>query len=253
MIVKILGSGTSGGVPMIGCQCEVCTSNDHRDKRLRSSILIQSAEYNFAIDAGPDFRQQMLREQINQLEAIIFTHQHRDHTAGLDDIRAFNFFQQKPMDLYLSQMVEQSIRKEYHYIFDGPWYPGLPEIKFFNIQNSPFYIKDVKFTPIEVMHHQLPVFGFRIRNFTYITDANFISEEEKAKILGSKVLIINALRMSKHLSHFSLEEALALIDEIKPEMAYLTHISHQMGKHSVIESTLPPNVRLAFDGLSIEI
>ncbi len=253
MIVKILGSGTSGGVPMIGCKCEVCTSVDTRDKRLRSSILIQSPEHNFAIDAGPDFRQQMLREQIDHLEAIIFTHQHRDHTAGLDDIRAFNFFQQKPMDLYLTAQVEKSIRKEYHYVFDGAWYPGLPEMRFMNIQNMPFYIQDVKFTPIEVMHHQLPVFGYRVRNFSYITDANYINDVEKEKMKGTKVLIINALRQTKHLSHFNLEEALAIIAEVKPEMAYLTHMSHQMGKHADIEASLPPNVKLAFDGLTFEI
>lgn len=253
MIVKILGSGTSGGVPMIGCSCEVCASSDPRNKRLRSSILIQAPQHNFVIDAGPDFRQQMLREKVNQLDAIIFTHQHRDHTAGLDDIRAYNFFQKKPMDLYLTQPVEQSIRKEYHYVFDNAWYPGLPEINFFNINNSPFYIHDTKFIPIEVMHYQLPVLGFRIRNFTYITDANFISEAEKKKIIGSKVLVINALRKTKHLSHFSLDEALTIIDELKPEQAYLTHISHQMGLHAEIEAQLPPNVKLAYDGLSFEI
>jgi len=253
VIVKILGSGTSGGVPIIGCKCEVCTSVDARDKRLRSSILIQSPEHSFVMDAGPDFRQQMLREKVDRLDAIIFTHQHRDHTAGLDDIRAFNFFQKKPMDLYLTHEVEASIRKEYHYIFDGEWYPGLPEIRFFNIQNTQFYIKDVKFTPIEVMHYQLRVLGFRIRNFTYITDANYISDEEKKKILGSKILVINALRQTKHLSHFNLDEALAVIAEVKPEVAYITHLSHQMGKHTNIESKLPENVKLAYDGLSILI
>ena len=158
MIIRVLGSGTSGGIPMIGCKCPVCASSDSRDKRLRSSILIQTPDYNYVIDAGPDFRQQMLRESIDKLEAIIFTHSHRDHTAGLDDIRAFNFFQQKPMDLYLTEAVEASLKKEYHYIFDGGWYPGLPEIRFFNIQNRPFYINETKFQPVEVLHHKMPVF-----------------------------------------------------------------------------------------------
>lgn len=253
MIIRVLGSGTSGGIPMIGCKCPVCTSTDTHDKRLRSSILVQTAEHNYVIDAGPDFRQQMLRESIDKLEAIIFTHSHRDHTAGLDDIRAFNFFQQKPMDLYLTEAVEASLRKEYHYIFDGGWYPGLPEIRFFNIQNRPFYINETKFQPVEVLHHKMPVFGYRINNFCYITDANAISQEEKLKLLGCKVLIINALRKETHLSHFNLEQALAIIDEVKPETAYLTHISHQMGLHAEIEAGLPSNVHLAYDGLSIDL
>jgi phosphoribosyl 1,2-cyclic phosphate phosphodiesterase len=253
LIIRVLGSGTSGGIPMIGCNCPVCASTDSRDKRLRSSILIETPEFNYAIDAGPDFRQQMLRENVKKLEAIVFTHPHRDHTAGLDDIRAFNFFQKKPMDLYLTEAVEVSLKKEYHYIFEGGWYPGLPEIRFFNISNRPFYINETKFIPIEVQHYKMPVFGYRINNFTYITDANAISQEEKQKIIGTKVLIINALRQEPHISHFSLQEALQIIDEVKPEMAYLTHISHQMGLHAEVEAGLPANVRLAYDGLAIEV
>lgn len=253
MIIRVLGSGTSGGIPMIGCTCKVCSSNDPRDKRLRSSILIQISGCNYAIDAGPDFRQQMLREQISQLDAIIFTHPHRDHTAGLDDVRAFNFFQKKPMDLYLTEAVEASIRKEYHYVFDGGWYPGLPELRFFNITNRPFYIGETKFQPVEVMHHKMAVFGYRIQNFCYITDANYISDIEKEKLKNVKVLIINALRKETHMSHFNLTEALALIDEVKPEMAFLTHISHQMGLHADISQELPHNVQLAYDGLKIEL
>lgn len=253
MIVTILGSGTSGGVPMIGCTCAVCRSNDPRDKRLRSSILISVNGKHIVIDAGPDFRQQMLREQVSSLDAIVFTHQHRDHTAGLDDIRAYNYFMGKPMDIYLTEEVEASIRKEYHYVFEHGGYPGLPQMRLLNIKNSPFYIDEVKFIPIEVMHYNLKVFGFRINNFTYITDANAISETELEKVKGSKVLIINALRREKHISHFSLEEALELIDRIQPEQAWLTHISHQMGTHEAVSEQLPPNVYLAWDGLQLEL
>lgn len=253
MIVTILGSGTSGGVPMIGCTCAVCRSNDPRDKRLRSSILISVNGKHIVIDAGPDFRQQMLREQVSSLDAIVFTHQHRDHTAGLDDIRAYNYFMGKPMDIYLTEEVEASIRKEYHYVFEHGGYPGLPQMRLLNIKNSPFYIDEVKFIPIEVMHYNLKVFGFRINNFTYITDANAISETELEKVKGSKVLIINALRREKHISHFSLEEALELIDRIQPEQAWLTHISHQMGTHEAVSEQLPSNVYLAWDGLQLEL
>ncbi len=253
MTITILGSGTSGGVPMIGCSCAVCRSADPRDKRLRASVLIEVNNNHFVIDAGPDFRQQMLRENVNRLDAIIFTHAHRDHTAGLDDIRAFNYFQQKPMDIYCTGEVEASLRKEYHYVFDGQWYPGLPQMQFFPISNRPFFIGEVKFLPIEVMHYKMPVFGYRINNFTYITDANFISPEEIEKMRGSEVLVINALRQEKHISHFTLEEALAVIEEVKPAVAYLTHMSHQMGKHAEIELDLPANVHLAWDGLRIMV
>lgn len=252
MIVTILGSGTSGGVPMIGCTCAVCRSNDPRDKRLRSSILIQVNGRHLVIDAGPDFRQQMLRAQVATLDAIVFTHQHRDHTAGLDDIRAYNYFMQKPMDIYLTQEVEASIRKEYHYVFDHDGYPGLPQMRLLTIHNTPFYIDEVKITPIEVMHYHLKVFGFRINHFTYITDANFISDAELEKVKGTKILVLNALRKEKHISHFSLSEALELIERIQPEQAWLTHISHQMGLHEEVSQTLPPNVHLAWDGLTLE-
>lgn len=252
MIVTILGSGTSGGIPMIGCPCPVCRSTDSRDKRLRTSIHISINGKSFVIDAGPDFRQQMLRESISRLDAIIFTHQHRDHTAGLDDIRAYNYFQAKPMDIYLSSEVEASLKKEYHYVFEGGGYPGLPEMRLFRIENRPFYIDEVKITPIEVMHYKLPVFGFRVNNFTYITDANAISEQEIEKIKGSEVLIINALRKERHISHFSLEEALDMIRKINPQKAYLIHMSHQMGLHAEVSMELPENVELAYDGLRIE-
>lgn len=253
MIITILGSGTSGGVPMIGCNCEVCSSKDPRDNRLRASILLQINNKNFVFDSGPDFRQQMLREKINTLDAIIFTHAHRDHTAGLDDVRAYNYFQQKEIDVYANSETEASLRKEYYYVFSDKWYPGLPKVNFCSIDKTPFSIENVLFTPIEVMHYKMKVFGYRINDFTYITDANFIAEEEKAKIKGSKILILNALRKEKHISHFNLEEALQLIAELKPEKTYLTHLSHQMGKHVNVEKELPPGVFIAFDGLKIEI
>ena len=253
MIVTILGSGTSGGVPMIGCTCAVCRSSDPRDKRLRSSILIQVSGKQIVIDAGPDFRQQMLREQVSKLDAIVFTHQHRDHTAGLDDIRAYNYFMGKPMDIYLTEEVETSLRKEYHYVFEHDGYPGLPQMRLLTIKNTPFYIEDVRISPIEVMHYNLKVFGFRVNNFTYITDANFISEPELEKVKGSKILVLNALRKEQHISHYSLDETLELIDRIRPEQAWLTHISHQMGLHEEVSKTLPPNVFLAWDGLKLEL
>lgn len=238
---------------MIGCHCEVCSSSDSRDKRLRTSILLQINNKNFVFDAGPDFRQQMLREKVVTLEAIIFTHPHRDHTAGLDDVRAYNHFQQKAMDIYVTAETENSLRKEYHYVFNDVWYPGLPKINFCSITNTPFNISEITFIPIEVMHYKMKVFGYRIEDFTYITDANFISNEEKSKIFGSKVLILNALRKEKHISHFNLEEALQLIAEIKPEKAYLTHLSHQMGKHAEVSKELPENVFIAYDGQQIEL
>lgn len=253
MIVTILGSGTSGGIPMIGCTCPVCLSDDLRDKRLRSSILIHTHGKYFVIDAGPDFRQQMLRERVHQLDAIVFTHQHRDHTAGLDDIRAYNFFQGNPMDIYASAEVEASLRKEYHYVFEHGSYPGLPEMRLFNITNTPFYIDAVRFTPVEVKHYHLSVFGFRVNNFTYITDANHIPDAELDKIVGTDILIINALRKERHISHFSLDEALDMIGRIRPRKAYLTHISHQMGRHADVSLQLPDNVELAYDGLQIEL
>ncbi len=253
MIVTILGSGTSGGIPMIGCPCAVCQSTDARDKRLRSSILIQVNGKNFVIDAGPDFRQQMLNTGLKELHAIVFTHQHRDHTAGLDDIRAFNYFMQRPMDIYLTPEVEASIRKEYHYVFEHGTYPGLPEMRLFPISKSPFFIEEVRFTPVEVLHYHMQVLGFRINHFTYITDANFISDEELAKVKGTKVLVINALRKDKHISHFSLREALDVVEKVQPEQAWLTHISHQMGLHAAVEAELPPNVHLAYDGLQISL
>lgn len=251
--VTFLGTGTSQGVPLISCTCEVCLSENPKDKRLRTSIMVVTQGKTFVIDTGPDFRQQMLRENVTALDAVIFTHEHKDHTAGLDDVRAFNFKLKKSMDVYASDNVEEALRREFRYIFDGTSYPGIPRIKLHHIENKPFEIAGVKFTPIEVLHYKLPVLGFRIGDFTYITDASVISEKEKEKIRGSKVLVLNALRKEEHISHFTLDEAVGLFEELKPETGYIIHISHQLGKHENVEKALPNNIRLSYDGLKLNI
>jgi phosphoribosyl 1,2-cyclic phosphate phosphodiesterase len=253
MKVTFLGTGTSQGVPVIACKCDVCLSVDERDKRLRSSVLIEIDGFNFVIDSGPDFRQQMLRENVEKLDAIIFTHEHKDHIAGLDDIRAFNYFQKKTMDVYAEKRVEEALRMEFSYVFAKEKYPGIPEMLVHNIENKTFKLNNFEVIPIRAMHAKLPVLGFRIADFTYLTDANFISEEEKQKILGTNVLVIDALRHRKHLSHFNLEEALLMIEELKPQKAYLTHVSHMLGKYVDVQKTLPENVFLAYDGLKLEM
>ena len=255
MKVTFNGTGTSQGVPVIGCQCEVCISKDNKDNRLRSSITIQYKDTSVVIDAGPDFRQQMLRAKINKLDAIVFTHEHKDHVAGLDDVRAYNFITKKPINIYCTNNVFKALKREYHYIFDPAFqYPGIPKIIRNKIDSSKdFIVKNLKITPINVLHYKLPVLGFRVDDFCYITDASFIIEKEKSKLKNLKVLVLNALRKEKHISHFNLEEALALIKELKPKKAYLTHISHLMGKHSEVSDTLPENVEIAYDNLSIKI
>lgn len=251
--ITFLGTGTSQGVPVIGCDCDTCKSNDFRDKRLRTSVLIELEEKVFVIDTGPDFRQQMLRENVKDLTAILFTHEHKDHIAGLDDIRAFNYIHKRPMEVYADARVQKALRREYAYVFAEDKYPGIPEMQTHTIDNSPFNIGDIKIIPIRLMHHNLPIFGFRINDFTYITDTNCIESVEKEKIKGSKVIVVNALRKKKHISHFNLDEALQLIKELQPEQAYLTHVSHLMGKQADVEKELPDNVKFAYDGLSIEL
>ena len=231
----------------------VCKSPDPRDKRLRTSILVESKGKTIVVDTGPDFRQQMLREKVKHMDAVLFTHEHKDHTAGLDDIRAFNFILKKRIDVYADLRVQAAIRREFAYIFEDFKYPGIPEIDFHIIENKAFQIQEVQVLPIEVMHYKLPVFGFRFSDFVYITDAKSISESEKKKIRGCKVLVINALRRKSHVSHFTLDEALELIKELNPDTAYLTHISHQLGLHAEVEKELPLNVFQAFDGLKLEI
>lgn len=249
--VTFLGTGTSSGVPMIGCHCQVCSSLDPKDKRLRSSILLRTANTTIIIDTTPDFRQQMLRIHNDQLDAVLFTHAHKDHIAGLDDIRAYNYFQQKPMHVYATKATQKELVREFYYAFAEQKYPGIPQIELHNIEQTPFNVEGIQVTPIRVWHHKLEVVGFRIGDFTYITDANKIDEEQKKLIIGSRILVVNALRKEKHISHFTLEEALSLIAELRIPEAYLTHISHQMGLHAEISVQLPPHVHLAYDNLVV--
>lgn len=252
--LTFLGTGTSQGVPVIACNCIVCLSEDNKDNRFRSSVLIETQGVTFAIDSGPDFRQQMLRENIQHLDAIVFTHEHKDHIAGLDDVRAFNFKTKASMDIYCSEQVFQNLCREFYYVFDPKFlYPGIPKIEPHIITNELFKVNGVAVLPIEVFHYKLPVFGYRVGDVTYITDANKIAPEEFEKIRGSKILVLNALRKTKHISHFTLDEALAIINEIKPEKAYLTHISHLMGRHDDVSKQLPDNVEIAYDGLQVEL
>ncbi|MES2266604.1 MAG: MBL fold metallo-hydrolase [Bacteroidota bacterium] len=253
MTITFLGTGTSQGVPVIACTCPVCLSTDKHDKRLRTSILIEGEGKVIAIDSGPDFRYQMLREKVMHLDAIIFTHEHKDHVAGMDDIRAFNYKQQVPMDIYADDRVQLALRREFPYIFDNKGYPGIPQINLYTVTLAPFNIGNIHFTPIEVMHYKLPVKGYRIKDFTYITDAKTLSEVEKDKIRGSKILVINALQKEKHISHFTLAEAIAFAQEIGADKTYLTHISHRLGKHDDVSKELPAGIALAYDGLKVEI
>lgn len=247
-----MGTGTSSGVPMIGCDCEVCRSGDPKDKRLRSSILVQSPQTTLVVDTGPDFRYQMLRKNVKKLDAVLFTHPHKDHLAGLDDIRAYNFFSKKPIDIYADSLTEEAVRRDFYYAFTDTKYPGLPELNMNSISLEPFMVGDIPVIPVQVWHLRMPVLGFRFGAFTYITDANRIEASEKDKIRGSEVMVVNALRKQTHVSHFNLAEAIELVEELKVPTAYLTHLSHQMGLHSVIESELPEQVHLAWDGMELQ-
>lgn len=249
MKVTFLGTGTSQGVPIIACPCHVCQSPDTRDKRLRSSVMISEEGRNYVIDTGPDFRQQMLRAGVKRMDGIIFTHAHKDHIAGFDDIRAFNYVQKERMEVYADEIVQKQMQREFYYIFDDFKYPGIPEINLHTINSSPFLIGKREWIPIQVLHYKLPVLGFRIGDFTYITDANYIADAEKEKIRGSRVLVINALRHEPHVSHFSFSEAIALAHELEVPQTYFTHISHQLGTHAEVEEKLPAHIRLAYDGL----
>ena len=236
---------------MIACNCRVCSSTDSRDKRLRSSILVQYQAFNLVVDTTPDFRYQMLRAQVKHLDAILITHGHKDHIAGMDDVRAFNYFQGNPVDIYASLSTQESIRREFGYAFSKSRYPGVPEITLHSISDQPFEILHFPIQPIPVMHYQMPVLGFRMGPFTYITDANFIGEESKELIRGSEVLVLNALRKEAHISHFSLQQAISLAQELEIPNTYLTHISHQLGLHEEVSGELPPGIHLAFDTLEI--
>ncbi|MEX0987871.1 MAG: MBL fold metallo-hydrolase [Bacteroidales bacterium] len=253
MKITFLGTGTSQGVPVIGCQCVTCQSEDGHDKRLRSSILIQDSKSTIVVDTGPDFRQQMLREHVMQLDAVIYTHEHRDHIAGLDDIRPYNYLQKKSMDLYGEKRVLQSIKTSFPYVFDDNNYPGIPKVSLHEIENNPFVINDITFEPIRLFHAGMPVFGFRIKDFAYLVDANFISTGEMKKLRGIKQVVIGALRKEKHHSHFNLEEAIDLFRKLGAEEAYISHISHQMGIEKEFKRLLPVGITPAYDGLFLEI
>ena len=246
-----MGTGTSSGVPMIACKCAVCTSTDKKDNRLRSSILVQSSTTSFVIDTTPDFRYQMLRLNVEKLDAVLFTHPHKDHIAGLDDVKAFSFFLGKAMEVFANSLTEEALKREFAYVFSDKRYPGIPEINLNTIDSSPFYIGDIPVIPILVWHLKMPVLAFRLGNFTYITDANRIESSEKEKITGSKIITVNALRHKAHISHFTLDEAVSLVQELGVPKAYFTHISHQLGKHEQINKELPSGIELAWDGLEI--
>lgn len=236
---------------MIGCECPVCTSTNKKDNRLRSSILVQSTQTSIVVDTTPDFRCQMLREKVKKLDAVLFTHPHKDHIAGFDDVKAFTFLSGKPMEVYANTLTEEALKREFYYVFSEKKYPGIPDIKLNIIDQSPFSIGDIPVVPVLVWHLKMPVFGFRFGDFTYITDANRIDEAEKEKIKGSDTVVINALRHQKHLSHYTLDEALTLIGELKVPHAYLTHISHQLGKYDDVNSKLPAGIELAYDRLKL--
>ena len=253
MKITFLGTGTSQGVPVIGCNCPGCISDDKHDTRLRSSILIERDETAIVIDTGPDFRQQMLSAGVNKLNAVVYTHEHRDHIAGLDDIRAYNFIQKSSMDIYAEERVVRALSGMFPYIFAEKKYPGVPQVRMHTITTDPFRIGPIDILPIRMMHYRLPVLGFRIGDFAYLTDANYISELEKEKLFGVKCLVVNALRRETHISHFTLSQAIALIEELSPRKAYLTHISHQMGQTRLLADELPGNVSTAYDGLVLEL
>ena len=253
MKATFLGTGTSSGVPLIGCGCPVCRSLDYRDQRLRVALHLALAGRSLVIDAGPDFRQQMLRANIGQLDAILFTHEHKDHTAGLDDVRAFNFRQQQEIPLFAEPRVAEQLRREYAYVFSEHKYPGVPQVSLHLIEDDqrPFDVLGLAVQPLRAMHHRLPVLGFRVGGLAYLTDANAVPEATKEQLRGADTIVLNALRHEPHLSHFSLSEAVALLEELRPRRAYLTHISHQLGRHREVEATLPPWIRLAYDGLTV--
>lgn len=251
--VVFLGTGTSQGIPVIACDCHVCSSEDPNDDRLRCSVLLTFGKKNYLIDAGPDFRQQMLRQKVQSLQAVLFTHEHKDHLAGLDDVRAFNFKENRDMDVYCTKAVKDALHREYHYVFSADKYPGVPQLQIKDITKEPFELPGSGMVvPVEVMHYKMPVLGFRFGDFAYITDAKTVSDEERKKLNGVKVLVVNALRKEQHISHFNLEEALAFIDLVQPEKAYLTHISHLFGTHEEINAILPDHVCVAYDGLELQ-
>jgi len=253
MKITFLGTGTSQGVPVIACKCEVCLSKNLKDKRLRSSIMIEFQNKTIVVDTGPDFRQQMLRENVGKLDAVLFTHAHKDHVAGLDDIRSFNFLSKKPMEIYCTNDVLNALKMEYSYIFSKKTYPGVPKVNVNIVENTNFFVDDIEIQPIQALHYKLPVLGFRIKNFIYLTDLSVINSTEKLKMLNADVIVLDSLRKVPHLSHLSLDQSIALIKELKPKQAYLIHISHLMGLHDQVSSELPKNIHLSYDGLQLNV
>ena len=252
MKVTFLGTGTSQGVPVIACDCTVCSSKDEKDKRLRCSILIELDKHSIVIDAGPDFRQQMLRASVDKVDAILFTHSHKDHVAGLDDVRAYNYKWKSDMNVYCTDYVSEALNREFPYIFSDVRYPGVPRVNINIIKNKEFKINNISILPIQALHYKMQVFGYRIRDFVYLTDVSSISKQEKKKMLNANIIVLDALRKESHISHFSLDEAVELLNELKPRKAYLTHISHYMGLHEDINQELPDFIRLSYDGLILE-
>lgn len=254
MKITFLGTGTSQGVPFIGCDCPVCTSADKRNDRLRTSVWIDTPEASAVIDSGPDFRQQMLRYNVRRLDAIVFTHGHKDHVAGMDDVRAYNFHDKKAMNVYADLNTQEVLKREFQYVFQELNYPGIPQVDLNTIDgDNSFIINELKFNPIKVLHYKMEVLGFRIGDFTYITDANYISPEQLDKAKGSKVLVLNALRHEAHPSHFTLQEAIEVATAVGAENTYFTHISHQLGLHDEVDATLPNGMHLAYDGLTLHL
>lgn len=250
--ITFLGTGTSQGIPVIGCNCPVCRSADPRDYRLRSSVLIRYQGLEILIDAGPDFRAQMLREGIAHLDAILLTHNHIDHTGGLDDVRSFNHMEGKPFPIYCEEYVQESLKKEFYYAFSETPYPGAPQMELRTITSLPFKIGNVTVTPIRAMHYRLPILGFRIGDCTYVTDANYIPESEFFKMEGSKVFVINTVKRERHISHFSLPEAIATARKVGAEQSFLTHLSHLLPAHAELAAELPSGILPAYDGLTVE-
>jgi phosphoribosyl 1,2-cyclic phosphate phosphodiesterase len=256
--VHFLGTGSSLGIPVITCKCEVCASQNNLDKRLRTSVYIEIENLNIMIDISPDFRSQVLSAGINRIDALLITHEHRDHIGGLDDIRAYNFIQQSAIDVYTSSRVRKSIESSHEYIFVQERYPGIPELNFFEVANEPFTINKLLVYPIHAVHYrtaeyELPVLGFRLHDFTYLTDIKYIDDNQLQKAIGSKVLVLNVLRKEEHYSHLNIDEALQIVNVVKPQKTYLTHISHLLGKHEDIQKELPANVFLAYDGLLVQV
>lgn len=252
--LTFLGTGTSQGVPVIGCDCPVCRSDDPRDRRLRTAAMLDTGQSQIVIDVGPDFRQQMLRAGAANVRAVLLTHEHNDHIIGLDDLRPFNFLQWRNMPIYASERVCENVRHRFAYIFAAEKYPGAPLLELRAIdKDEPLLLEGLPVQPIEVMHGKLPVLGFRIGALTYLTDMKTIADEELEKVAGSRILVVNALHHNPHQTHLNLEEALAFVERVRPEQAYLLHCSHRMGLHAEVSAELPENVFLAYDGLQLKI